>query len=67
VIAAQQARRGTDSNRSERISLQALGRLTRLDVRLIEEVVDVDSDEMFNRPFLYAVGTGDWVFSDLTH
>jgi hypothetical protein len=55
---------GTDANKSERLFMQALRRLTRVHVRSIEEVVDIDSDELFNWPFLYAVGVGDWTFSD---
>ena len=39
-------------------------RLTRVDVRSIEEIVDIDGDEMFDWPFLYAVGVGDWELSD---
>jgi hypothetical protein len=58
------ARWGTDSNKSERIFMAALRRLTRLHVRSIEEILDVDSDEMFNWPFLYAVGVGDWALTD---
>jgi hypothetical protein len=58
------ARWGTDANKSERLFMLALRRLTRMHVRSIEEIVDVDSDEMFNWPFLYAVGVGDWVLSD---
>src|SRR5215475_6368750 len=58
------ARWGTDSNKSERLFMMALRRLTRVHVRSIEEIVDVDSDEMFNWPFLYAVGVGDWSLSD---
>src|SRR5437667_6537460 len=42
------ARWGTDSNKSERLFMMALRRLTRVHVRSIEEIVDVDSDEMFN-------------------
>src|SRR5215475_1978871 len=48
------ARWGTDSNKSERLFMMALRRLTRLHTRSTEEIVDVDSDEMFNWPFLYA-------------
>src|SRR3954469_12583563 len=48
------ARWGTDSNKSERLFMKAIRRLTRLDTRSIEEICDVDSDEMFNWPFLYA-------------
>ena len=58
------ARWGTDSNKSERIFMTALRRLTRIHVRSIEEILDVDSDEMFNWPFIYAVGVGDWALSD---
>jgi hypothetical protein len=55
---------GTDSNKSERLFMMALRRLTRVHTRSIEEIVDVDSDELFNWPFLYAVGVGDWTLSD---
>jgi hypothetical protein len=55
---------GTDSNKSERIFMMAIRRLTRIHTRSIEEIVDVDSDEIFNWPFLYAVGVGDWELSD---
>src|ERR1041385_1291253 len=58
------ARWGTDSNKSERLFMTALRRLTRVHVRSIEEIVDVDSDEIFNWPFMYAVGVGDWVLTD---
>src|ERR1041384_1769349 len=55
---------GTDANKSDRIFMQAIRRLTRVDTRSVEEVVDIDSDEIFNWPFLYAVGVGDWKLSD---
>jgi hypothetical protein len=58
------ARWGTDSNKSERIFMKAIRRLTRVNSRSIEEIVDIDSDEIFNWPFLYAVGVGDWTLSD---
>jgi hypothetical protein len=58
------ARWGTDTNKSDRIFMQAIRRLTRVHTRSIEEVVDIDTDEMFNWPFLYAVGVGDWVLSN---
>jgi len=58
------ARWGTDSNKSERLFMKAIRRLTRVHTRSVEEIVDIDSDEVFNWPFLYAVGVGDWVFSD---
>jgi hypothetical protein len=55
---------GTDTNKSDRIFMQAIRRLTRIHTRSIEEVVDVDDDELFNWPYLYAVGVGDWQFTD---
>jgi hypothetical protein len=58
------SRWGTDANKSERLFMQALRRLSRVNSRSIEEIVDVDSDEIYNWPFLYAVGVGDWVLSD---
>ena len=57
------ARWGTDANKSERLFMQALRRLSRVNVRSIEEIVDVDSDEIYNWPFMYAVAVGDWVIS----
>jgi hypothetical protein len=57
------ARWGTDANKGERLFLQALRRLSRVDAQSIEEILDVDDDEMFNWPFMYAVGAGDWIFS----
>jgi hypothetical protein len=55
---------GTDANKSERLFMQALRRLSRVHVRSIEEVVDIDSDALFDWPFLYAVGVGDWALTD---
>jgi hypothetical protein len=55
---------GTDANKSERLFMQGLRRLTRLNARSVEEIVDIDSDGMHNWPFLYAVGTGDWVIDE---
>lgn len=54
------ARWGTDANKSERLFMQGLRRLTRIQTRSVEEVVDIESDNMFNFPWLYAVGAGDW-------
>ncbi len=57
------SRWGVDANKSDRQFLVGLRRLTRIDARSVEEILDVDSDEMFNYPMLYAVGVGDWVIS----
>jgi hypothetical protein len=53
-----------DCNKSERLFIAGLRRLTRVNARSVEEIVDVDSDEMFNWPWMYAVSVGDWQISD---
>lgn len=58
------ARWGTDANKSERQFIQGLRRLTRIHARSVEQIVDIDSDEIYDWPFLYAVGVGDWTLSD---
>ena len=58
------ARWGIDANKSERQFIQGLRRLTRVHARSVEQILDVDSDEMFNWPWMYGVGIGDWVLSD---
>ena len=58
------ARWGTDTNKSDRFFLRALRRLTRVDARSVEQIVDIDSDELFDYPCMYAVGVGDWIFSE---
>jgi hypothetical protein len=44
--------------------LAALRRLTRIDARSYQQVVDLDSDAIFNFPFVYAVQVQSWTFSD---
>jgi Domain of unknown function (DUF4159) len=51
---------GTDSNKAERQFVQGVRRLTRIHTRSVEQIIDVDSDEMFNWPWLYAVEVGYW-------
>ena len=58
------SRWGIDANKSERQFIAGLRRLTRVHARSIEQIVDIDSDEIFDWPWLYAVGIGDWVLSD---
>lgn len=58
------ARWGIDANKSDRQFIQGLRRLTRVDARSVEQIVDVDSDEMYDWPWLYAVGAGDWIFNE---
>jgi hypothetical protein len=55
---------GTDSNKGERVFVQGVRRLTRIHTRSVEEIIDVDSDEIFNWPWIYAVEVGGWELSD---
>jgi hypothetical protein len=55
---------GIDSNRAERALSQGIRRLTRIDTRSVEEIVNVDSDEIFNWPWAYAVEVGHWQLTD---
>jgi len=50
-----------DYPRADRHFLAAVRRLTRVDARSVEQVVDIeDGDDVFNWPFLYAVQAGEW-------
>ncbi len=42
----------------------ALKRLTRIQMRPTEQVVDLDSDDIFNYPWIYAVQVANWTFTD---
>jgi len=55
---------GTDSNKAERQFVQGVRRLTGINTRSVEEIVDVDSDEIFNWPWIYAVEVGYWELSE---
>jgi hypothetical protein len=55
---------GTDSNKAEQHFVQGVRRLTRVHTRSNEEIIDVDSDEMYQWPWLYAVEVGRWELSD---
>jgi len=57
------ARWGIDANKGDRLFISILKRLTRIDVEPIETIIDVDSDEIFNTPFLLAISVGDWQLS----
>jgi hypothetical protein len=52
-----------DANTSERHFITGLRRLTRVDGRSVEHIVDVDDDEMFDWPWLYVVSGGDWILN----
>jgi len=53
-----------DYPKADRQFLIALNRLTRVQGRPTEQVVNLDSDEIFNYPWVYAVMVHTWTFSD---
>ncbi len=54
----------TDYPKDDRQFLQGLRRLTRVHARSMENVVDLDTDDLFNYPWMYAVEVGQWYLSD---
>jgi hypothetical protein len=54
----------TDYPKADRQFLQGLRRLTRLHTRSMEQVVDVNTDDIYNWPWLYAVEVGYWSLDD---
>lgn len=57
---------GIDSNRADRDLSRAVRRLTRIHVRSVEEVIDIDDGPIFDWPWLYAVevGRGGFIATD---
>ncbi|HEV2201614.1 MAG TPA: DUF4159 domain-containing protein [Bryobacteraceae bacterium] len=54
-----------DYPRSDRHLLEGVRRLTRIDTRSVEQVVDLDgTDEVYNWPMMYAVEVGHWALPD---
>ncbi len=53
-----------DYPKADRQFLMAMNRLTRINGRSTEQVVDLDSDEIDNYPWIYAVQVENWTFSD---
>jgi Domain of unknown function (DUF4159) len=53
-----------DYPKADRQFLMALKRLTRIQARPTEQVVDLDSDDIFNYPWIYAVQVANWNFTD---
>jgi hypothetical protein len=51
---------GIDANRGDRLFIIAVKRLSSINARSIEQIVDMDSDDMYDWPFLYAVTANDW-------
>jgi len=52
-----------DFPKADRQFSEGVRRLTRLDIRSTEKVLDLDSDEIFNWPWVYAVNVGEWNFT----
>ncbi|HVB35179.1 MAG TPA: DUF4159 domain-containing protein [Patescibacteria group bacterium] len=52
-----------DYPKADRQLLLAIRRLTRIDARPTEQVVDLDNNAVFNYPFLYAVAVSNWTFT----
>ncbi len=57
------ARWGIDANKGDRLFISLMSRLTRLDAGPIETIVELDSDEIFDHPFTFAISVGDWQIS----
>ena len=53
-----------DYPKADRQFLVAMHRLTRIDGRPTEQVVRLDSDDIFNYPWIYAVQVQTWSFTD---
>lgn len=53
-----------DYPKADRQFLMALRRLTRIQARPTEQVVDLDSEEIFNYPWVYAVQVQTWTFTE---
>jgi Domain of unknown function (DUF4159) len=53
-----------DYPKADRQVLLAMKRLTRIQGRSTEQVVNLDSDEIFNYPWVYAVQVQTWSFTD---
>ena len=55
----------TDYSKGDRILAGALKRLTLIDTRSVEQVIDLDgTDDVYNWPFLYAVEVGQWTLTE---
>ena len=53
-----------DFPKGDRQFVEGAQRLTRLKARPEEEVIEPDTDDMYDYPWLYAVNVGTWEFSD---
>src|SRR5579862_3310554 len=54
-----------DYPRSDRHLLEGVRRLTRIDTRSVEQIVELDgTDDVYNWPMMYAVEVGHWALPD---
>lgn len=53
-----------DYPKADRQFVQGVRRLTRLNVRSVEQVVDLESDDIMNFPWAYVVEAGHWDLTD---
>ncbi|HJT89826.1 MAG TPA: DUF4159 domain-containing protein [Bryobacteraceae bacterium] len=53
-----------DYPRADRHFAQAMRRLTRIQVRSVEQPVNLDDGDVYDWPWLYAVQTGHWALTD---
>ena len=54
----------TDAPKADRQFVLGVRRLTRLHTRSAEQVVDLDSDDVYNWPWIYGVEVGHWELTD---
>src|SRR3990172_1354296 len=55
---------GIDANKGDRVFAQILRRLTRIHARSVEQIVDINSEDMYDYPFMMAISVGDWELSE---
>lgn len=53
-----------DYPKADRQFVQGVRRLTRIHTRSVEQVVDIDSNEIYDWPWIYAVEVGHWELND---
>ncbi len=54
----------TDFPKADRQFVQGVRRLTRISTRSSEQIIDLDTEEIFNWPWVYAVEVGHWDLTD---
>lgn len=55
----------TDYPKADRQFVQGVRRLTRIHAKSVEQVVDINSDEIFTVPWIYAVEVGHWSLDEV--